>query len=212
MAQMLYRFHKDNASCQTLGKHISIYFVFHELHGSTQILKLSTTLRCLFFVIPCFYVVGRFLAEVNATGTGTELDPYQQYAKQENEVVLQCKYESGKLVWDKYVNSQWTVIASGDATINTTKYSVSFNPNTGLYYILHILPAQSSDEAIYRCIGGLSEVYFIQLTLLGKHLIETCFQNEFKNQINVEIFVNALIPINLFYHNKCSPQGRIQPF
>lgn len=128
----------------------------------------------LFFVIPCFNVAGRFLAEVNATGTGTEVDPYQQYAKHENEVVLQCKYESGKLIWDKKLNSQWMVIASGKDTINTTKYRISSNPNTGLYYRLHILSTQSGDEAIYRCIGGLIEVYFIQLTLLGKHLTEKC--------------------------------------
>ncbi|XP_076110681.1 irregular chiasm C-roughest protein-like [Mytilus galloprovincialis] len=119
-----------------------------------------------FIIVLNFTVYSRFLAEVYATGTGTELDPYQQYAKQENEVVLQCKYESGKLVWDKYVNSQRMVIASGEATINTTKYRVSFNPDSGLYYRLHILPAQSDDEAIYRCNAGINKVYFIQLTLL----------------------------------------------
>lgn len=148
-----------------------------KFHGSTQLLKLNTTLGCLldlFFVILCCNVLGRFLAEVYATGTGTELDPYQQYAKQKNEVVLQCKYESGKLVWDKYVNSQWMVIASGQATINTTKYRVSSNPDTGLNYRLHILPAQSDDEAIYRCNAGINKVYFIQLTLLGKYLTEKC--------------------------------------
>ncbi|CAC5359020.1 unnamed protein product [Mytilus coruscus] len=112
--------------------------------------------------------VSIFLAEVNAAGTGTQLDPYKKYAKQGYEVFLQCKYESEKLIWDKNVNSQWTVIASGKDTINNTKYSVSLNPNTKLYYGLHILLAQSVDEAIYRCIAGLREVYFIQLTLFER--------------------------------------------
>ncbi|CAC5359024.1 unnamed protein product [Mytilus coruscus] len=111
---------------------------------------------------------------VYAAGTGTALDPFQLYVKQGYEAVLQCSFESARLIWSKYMIGEWSIIANQDVTINDTKYKTSINPNTGLYYKLHVLNTQSADEGIYRCRGGITDEYFLQLTFYGKKMHGTC--------------------------------------
>ena len=45
------------------------------------------------------------------------------------------------------------IIAIGADTIDDSKYSVSKNPSTGLYYRLHILTVGASDVKKHRCNG-----------------------------------------------------------
>ena len=62
-----------------------------------------------------------------------------------------------------------TVAIDGDA-IDDSKYSVSKNPSTGLYYRLRILNVVVSDIQKYRCYGlvnGVYQYFYIQLDYLG---------------------------------------------
>ena len=63
------------------------------------------------------------------------------------------------------------IIASGADAIDSSKYSVSMNPSTGLYYRLHILNVGVSDVKKYRCQGfnnGMILIFYLQLILLGR--------------------------------------------
>lgn len=102
---------------------------------------------------------------MDAAGNGSVSDPVQQYAKQGDEAVLQCTYEKNMLKW--YINN--TIIASESNVVDPTKYKVSVNPNTGMYYRLHVQSVQPNDEGVYSCIGGVIESYYIQLFLYGKN-------------------------------------------
>lgn len=111
------------------------------------------------------------IQEINAvTNTDTESNPSLVYVKQGLEAVLQCKVESSRLVWSVKVNNSWRTIADSNDVVNNTKYTVSANPSTGLYYRLHVLNTQPSDEGIYRCEGSIVKSYFIQLNLYRRHL------------------------------------------
>ena len=62
-----------------------------------------------------------------------------------------------------------TVAIDGDS-INDSKYSVSKNPSTGLYYRLHIKNVGVSDLNKYRCQGlvnGVNQYFYIKLDFLG---------------------------------------------
>ena len=59
-----------------------------------------------------------------------------------------------------------TVAYGGDVR-DSSKYSVSTNPSTGLYYRLHILNVGVSDVRKYRCQGGIAISYYLQLILIG---------------------------------------------
>jgi hypothetical protein len=62
-----------------------------------------------------------------------------------------------------------TVAIDGDV-IDDSKYSVSKNPSTGLYYRLRILNVEVSDIQKYKCQGlvnGVNQYFYIQLDLLG---------------------------------------------
>jgi hypothetical protein len=62
-----------------------------------------------------------------------------------------------------------TIAIDGDA-IDDSKYLVSNNTLTGLYYRLHILNVGVSDLKKYRCQGlvnGVNQYFYIQLDLLG---------------------------------------------
>jgi hypothetical protein len=68
-----------------------------------------------------------------------------------------------------YGGSVRTVAIDGDA-IDDSKYLVSKNPSTGLYYRLHILNVGVSDLMKYRCYGfvnGVYQYFYIQLDYLG---------------------------------------------
>lgn len=93
------------------------------------------------------------------------------YVKQGLEAVLPCKYEDHSLSWSVNVKDSWRLIASGDAVVNITKYKVSINRITGLYYRLHVLNTQPDDEVIYRCTGGFNKNNDNQLNLYSKHSV-----------------------------------------
>ena len=68
-----------------------------------------------------------------------------------------------------YGGSVRTVAIDGDA-IDDSKYSVSRNALTGLYYRLHILNVGVSDLKKYRCEGlvnGMNQNFYLKLDLLG---------------------------------------------
>ena len=65
-----------------------------------------------------------------------------------------------------------TVAIDGDA-IDDSKYSVSKNPSTGLYYRLRILNVEVSDIQKYNCQGlvnGVNQYFYIQLDFLGRYI------------------------------------------
>jgi hypothetical protein len=73
--------------------------------------------------------------------------------------------------WYVYNGGSWNVIADGGDTINVSKYSVSKNPSTGLYYRLHILNVGESDVKKHKCEGvvnGMILSFYLQLILSGR--------------------------------------------
>jgi hypothetical protein len=60
------------------------------------------------------------------------------YVVQGGEAVLQCEYESNRLIWEAYTGVILDRVAASGAVIDSSKYSVSKNPLTGLYYRLHM--------------------------------------------------------------------------
>ena len=62
-------------------------------------------------------------------------------------------------------------VAASGAVIDSSKYSVSKNPLTGLYYRLHILNVGVSDLRKYKCeanIDGVVQYFYLKLDLLGR--------------------------------------------
>jgi len=60
-------------------------------------------------------------------------------------------------------------VASGADTLDGSKYSVSKNPSTGLYYRLHILNVGVSDIKKYRCNGRILQHFYLKLDVLGRY-------------------------------------------
>ena len=60
-------------------------------------------------------------------------------------------------------------VASGADTLDGSKYSVSKNPSTGLYYRLHILNVGVSDIKKYRCNGRTLQHFYLKLDVLGRY-------------------------------------------
>ena len=63
-----------------------------------------------------------------------------------------------------------TVAVGGDV-LDVSKYSVSKNPLTGLYYRLHILNVGVSDLKTYRCqtnVNGMNQNFYLKLDFLGR--------------------------------------------
>jgi hypothetical protein len=78
-------------------------------------------------------------------------NPTPVYVVQGGEAVLQCGFEDRRLLWQVYNDDGSTdPVAGGDTTIDSSKYSVSKNPLTGLYYRLHILNVGISDLKKYK--------------------------------------------------------------
>jgi hypothetical protein len=93
------------------------------------------------------------------------------YVVQGGEAVLQCAFESSTLTWGVYNGGSVITVASGADTVTGSKYSVSKNPSTGLYYRLHILNVGMSDLKKYRCSGldnGVSRAFYLKLDILGR--------------------------------------------
>ena len=62
-------------------------------------------------------------------------------------------------------------VAGGDTTIDSSKYSVSKNTLTELYYRLHILNVGMSNLKKYRCqtnVNGIIKNFYLKLDLLGR--------------------------------------------
>ena len=93
------------------------------------------------------------------------------YVVQDGEAVLQCGFENNKLAWYVYNGGIWDSVANvGDVT-DSSIYSTSKNPSTGLYYRLHILNVVVSDVKKYRCSGAVNVVFqafFLQLIPIGR--------------------------------------------
>jgi len=89
---------------------------------------------------------------------------------QGREAVLQCGFESNELSWRVYDGGSVTTVAIDGDAIDDSKYSVSKNPSTGLYYRLRILNVGVSDLKKYRCqrlVNGFNQYFYIQLYILG---------------------------------------------
>ena len=60
-------------------------------------------------------------------------------------------------------------VASGADTVDGSKYSVSKNPSTGLYYRLHILNVGVSNIKKHRCKATSFQDFYITLDVLGRY-------------------------------------------
>ncbi|CAG2238262.1 unnamed protein product [Mytilus edulis] len=116
--------------------------------------------RCCIFLTLTAYV-----SYVELTsGSGSYLDPFQQYVIQGHDAILQCIYETLKESI-KWYDMHAKVIAERSTVIDRTKYKVSFSRyGTALWVSsLHVLNAQPGDQMIYGCGSEITSRYFIQL-------------------------------------------------
>jgi hypothetical protein len=70
-----------------------------------------------------------------------------------------------------YDASKWNTIASRGDVTDTSKYSISKNSSTELYYRLQILNVVMSDLKKYKCSGaadGRVQDFYLQLILIGR--------------------------------------------
>jgi hypothetical protein len=78
------------------------------------------------------------------------------------------------------------IIASGNDINEKSKYSVSKNPSTGLYYRLHILNVRVSDLKKYRCralVNAMNQQFYLELDLLGR-----CYIMEIYNVLKQRLY------------------------
>ena len=104
--------------------------------------------------------------------TNNVLNPTSVYVVEGGEAVLECGFESSSMSWDVYNGGSTVPLASDDDVIDNSKYSVSKNPSTGLYYRLHMRNVGVSDLKKYRCEGNVNGViknFFLQLILVGMY-------------------------------------------
>ena len=59
------------------------------------------------------------------------------------------------------------IVSNGGDVVDESKYSVSKNPLTGLYYRLHILNVGVSDVKKYRCLA-VFQSFYLKLILRGR--------------------------------------------
>jgi hypothetical protein len=105
--------------------------------------------------------------------TSVESNPTPIYVVEGGEAVLQCEFESIIVDWYVFNGDSVNIIASGSDVIDISKYSVSKNPSTGLYYRLRILNVVVSDIQKYKCQGlvnGVNQYFYIQLDFLGRYI------------------------------------------
>ena len=70
-----------------------------------------------------------------------------------------------------YKGGTLIIIAAASDITDKSKYSVSKNPSTELYYRLHILNVVMSDLKKYKCSGasdGRLQIFYLQLILTGR--------------------------------------------
>ena len=98
-------------------------------------------------------------------------NPTPVYVVQGGEAVLQCGFESSSLIWQVYHGGKLSNVAAGADTVDGSKYSVSKNPSTGLYYRLHIQNVGESDLKKYKCQGNVNggiQSFYLQLIFIGR--------------------------------------------
>lgn len=107
--------------------------------------------------------------DFHAAGSGSYLDPFQQYVNQGHDAILKCIYETLKESI-KWYDMHAKVIAERSTVLDRTKYKVSFSRyGTALWVSsLHVLNAQPGDQMIYGCGLEITSRYFIQLIVYGK--------------------------------------------
>ena len=102
-----------------------------------------------------------------------ESNPTPVYVVQGGEAVLQCAFESNRLTWGVYNGDNVNIIANRFDVIDSSKYSVSRNPLTELYYRLHILNVGVSDVKKYRCQesnNGMILNFYTKLDFLSRYI------------------------------------------
>jgi hypothetical protein len=102
--------------------------------------------------------------------TSDASNPTPVYVVQGGKAILQCGFESSRLTWCVYNGGLWDIVASSGDVIDSSKYSVSKNPLTGLYYRLHILNVVVSDLKKYKCdavVNGVFQDFYLQLIFIG---------------------------------------------
>ena len=70
-----------------------------------------------------------------------------------------------------YIGGSLDRVAASGSVIDSSKYSVSKNPSTELYYRLHILNVGVSDLKKYKCetnVNGMIQHFYIKLDFLGR--------------------------------------------
>ena len=75
------------------------------------------------------------------------------------------------MTWQVYNGDRLITVANGGDVSDGSKYSVSTNPSTGLYYRLHILTVGVSDVKEYRCeavFNGAIRYFYFQLIFIGR--------------------------------------------
>ena len=70
-----------------------------------------------------------------------------------------------------YNDGSVNTLASGADTVDGSKYSVSKNPSTGLYYRLHIKNVGVSDLKKYRCNARIFQHFYLQLDVIGRYTL-----------------------------------------
>ena len=98
-------------------------------------------------------------------------NPTPVYVVQGGEAILQCGFENNFLSWRVYNGGSVDLIAAGGDITDNSKYNVSKNPSTKLYYRLHILNVGVSDVKKYRCSGsgnGVIQNFYLQLIIIGR--------------------------------------------
>ena len=70
-----------------------------------------------------------------------------------------------------HISGSADAVAVGGDVLDVSKYSVSKNPLTGLYYRLHILNVEVSDLKTHRCqtnVNGMNQNFYLKLDFLGR--------------------------------------------
>ena len=95
-------------------------------------------------------------------------NPTPVYVVKGGEAVLQCGFESSIMLWQMYNVDSTVIIANEGHIKDGSKYSVSKNPSSGLYYRLTIKNVGVSDAKKYRCVGNVEQEFYFVLDLLGR--------------------------------------------
>ena len=111
-----------------------------------------------------------FLCVGSVYCTSDVSNPTPVHAVQDGAAVLQCGFQSSNMNWHVHNGRSAYIVASKGDVIDSSKYSTSKNPPTGLYYRLHIKNVAVSDVNKYRCssvVNGVIQSFYLQLIHIG---------------------------------------------